>query len=540
MIRTIQELFKIAATVVIGSLILVNCEPDADQLGSQFFQDGAQGTEKTYPIVAYNVNNGDSIRTDAARLQSATLGVFTESQFGMQKVSYVTQVRLPAANPDFGTNPKLDSAVLVIKPQYAIDSVTSVTKDDYIFPEGAIPAKRIMNTYPILKYGNTKIGGKTLLNFRVQEVTDFLGSNADQIRSNRNVAAGAQLGTKTFDGNVSYVKVTKDADDSVLLENQAGIRIKLDSTFFANKIINKPSTSPEFSDAASFIRYFKGIRISVDETDGYIFNFDPTSMELNLYYKSDKVTNGVTAREQSTYMMNVGGSNSHFNQIEFNRVGTPSAAALAAITPMDSINGAPKIFAQGMGGPGFGLKIPDATIAAVRNQFQNDKIGIVSAKLRIYTDAVSWNKKYAKPASFTVKKYIKKEKENDPYLNTFLDDMNALYGTGIYNLVKAFDLEKNPAYYDIGITQTFKNIIEKQNPKTGNLILNVGTYTMDASGNMLGELYPNLGPQNFNTRSFTPNRVVLVGKDPLYPLNDPSDPLKELRPKLILTYGQKQ
>ena len=135
MIRTIQELFKITATLVIGSLILVNCEPDADQLGSQFFQDGAQGTEKTYPVVAYNVNNNDSIRTDAARLQSATLGAFSESQFGLQKSAYVTQVRMGNSVPDFGVNAKLDSAVLVLKPQYAIDSVTTVTNEDYIYPE---------------------------------------------------------------------------------------------------------------------------------------------------------------------------------------------------------------------------------------------------------------------------------------------------------------------------------------------------------------------------------------------------------------------
>ena len=174
MIRTIQELFKITATLVIGSLILVNCEPDADQLGSQFFQDGAQGTEKSYPVVAYTVNNNDTIRTDAARLQSATLGAFSEPQFGLQKSAYVTQVRMGNSVPDFGLNPKLDSAVLVLKPQYAIDSVTTVTNEDYIYPEGAVPAKKVVSSYPITKYGKTKILGKTILNFKVTEVTDFI------------------------------------------------------------------------------------------------------------------------------------------------------------------------------------------------------------------------------------------------------------------------------------------------------------------------------------------------------------------------------
>ena len=111
----------------------MNCEPDADQLGSQFFQDGAQGTEASYPVVAYTVNNNDSVRTDAARLQSATIGAFSEAQFGLQKSAYVTQVRLAGPVPDFGVNAKLDSAVLVIKPQYAIDSITTRKGDFNVF-----------------------------------------------------------------------------------------------------------------------------------------------------------------------------------------------------------------------------------------------------------------------------------------------------------------------------------------------------------------------------------------------------------------------
>ena len=518
MIRTIQDLLKITATLVVGSLILVNCEPDADQLGSQFFENGAQGTEASYPIIAYNISNNDSIRTDAARLQSATLGVFTESQFGMQKSDYVTQIRLPGGNPDFGVNAKLDSAVLVIKPQYAMDSITTVTNEDYIYPQGAVPAKKVVSSYPIIKYGNTKILGKTLLNLRVHEVTDFLGSNADKVFSDRSVNVGAQIGAKTFDGNVHLVKVTKDADNSALFERLPAIRIPLDSTFMANKIINKAS-SPELSDAASFIRYFKGIKVSVVENDGYLFNFDPSTIEIILYYKNDKLINGVTTREQSVYTLNSGSANAHFNKITFKRAGTPSA-----VTVKDSISGSPRVYAQGMGGPGFGLKVTEATIAAVKALYQSNKIGIVSAKLRIYTDATVWNNKYSKPTSFVVR-----EKVNKVDLNSYLEDMSALYGTGIYKLVKAFDLEKNPAYYEIGITQTFKNIIEKGKPKSGHFVLNVGDYTTDSGGNLQGSLFPTAGPQNFNTRSFTPNRVVLVGTD----LGN------EKSAKLVLTYGTK-
>ncbi len=267
MTKNIKKFFNITASLVIGSLILWNCEPDADQLGSQFFQNGAQGIDSTYSVIAYSVNNNDTIRTDATRLQSATLGAFNEPQFGLQKSAYVSQVRLSSYSPDFGTNAVLDSAVLVIKPAYASDSATTTTADDYIYPVGAVPAKKVVVTYPVTKYGKTKIDGKTLFNIKVNEVNDFLGSNTDKIFSNKAVTTGNLLANKVFNGTINSIKITKDSDNSDLYIREASLRIALDSAFFQNKIIAKAS-SPELADAASFIRYFKGLKLSVEQNDG--------------------------------------------------------------------------------------------------------------------------------------------------------------------------------------------------------------------------------------------------------------------------------
>ena len=516
MIGNFQQIFRAAAVLALGSVILWSCEPDPDQLGSQFFENGAEAAQKSYPLIAYTVNNNDTIRTDGSRLQSATLGAFYEPQFGLQKSSFVTQIRLSSTNPDFGTNAVLDSAVLVLKPTYAADSVTTTTLEDYVFPDGDVAAKKVVNTYPVTKYGKAK----RPLNIKVEEVTEFLGANDQQIGSNRNVATGEVLGTQVFDGSISSVKVTKDTDNSVLFERTPSIRVPLDNAFFQDKIINK-SKSPELADVASFIRYIKGIKVSVTENDGYIFNFDPNTVEINLYFKNDKVEGSTTTRPQSVFVLNAGAGNTHFNQITTDHTGTPSAAAVAV---SDTITGAAKVYAQGMGGPGIGLKVPEETIASVRNMYEKDKIGIIAAKMRIFTDLETWNNNYKKPLSFVVK-----QKVNKVDLNTYLVDLSALYTTGIYNLVKAYDLEKNPAYYDIGITQTFKNIIEKGETTGAHFILNVGAYSIDAGGNLLGTLNAAQGPQNFTTRGFTPNRAVFVG----------TDPGNENSAKLILTYGKK-
>ena len=527
MIKNIKKLLNITASLVIGSLILWSCESDADQLGSQFFQDGAQGTQTPYDVIAYNVNNGDSVRVDNSRLQTATLGAFNEPQFGLQKSAYVSQVRLSSYDPDFGTNAVLDSAVLVIKPTYPTDSVTTTTDENYIFPEGSVAAKKVVTTYPISKYGKTKLNdGKTVFNIKVHEVTEFLGSNVDQVRSNRIVATGALIGGKVFKGDISGIKVTKDSDNSELYIREANLRIPMDSAFFQNKIIAKAS-SPELADVASFIRYFKGLKVSVDENDGYIFSFDPTSIVVNLYYKNDVVENGTTTRPQSVFSLDLGSSNAYFNEIKYNRAGTAAETALATI---DQVNGDQKLFAQGMGGPGIGVRIPAATVAAIKQLYNDNKIGIISAKIRLYTDVQSWNNNYAKPNYFVVRQRDLTPAAGEPeYLDGFLEDMSAMAYNSVYSLVKTFDLDKNPAYYDIGITQTFKNIIEKE-AENHDLILNVGSYTSDSSsGSLMGALYPDLGAQNFTTRAYTPNRAVFVG----------TNPTNDKKVQLLVAYGKK-
>lgn len=523
MIKNITKLFNATAALVIGSLVLWSCEPDADSLGSQFFQNGAEGIVEEYPVIAYNAyNEKDSIRTDAVRLQNATLGAFSEPQFGMQKSDYVTQVRLSSYAPDFGTNPVLDSAVLVIKPTYPTDSATTTTTENYIYPDGNIESKKVVSTYPVAKYGKAKIGGKTIFNIKVHEVTEFLAANTDKVFSDRRVTTGNLLGTKVFDGQINSIKITQNSNNTVLYEREVSLRMPLDNAFFQNNIVLK-AKSPELADVASFIRFFKGIKISVEENDGYILSFNPNTVAINLYYKKDKVDGSTTTREQDIFTLNLGSGNTHFNQITSIRE-TPFANAIAT---SNQTTGDAKLFAQGMGGPGIGLRVPAPTVNAIKDLYNNKKIGIISAKIRLYTDKTSWDNNYEKPASFTV--WQREIKTGNTYedLGAFLTDISDLAYTGVYKLVKTNDLDKNPASYDIGITKTFKDIVEK-NADNHDIILNVGTYTLDSNGNLVGLSYPKYA-QNYNTRTYTPNRAVFVGTD--------SGNVNSA--KLILTYGKK-
>lgn len=524
MTHTLKRTFAMLLLAIFGSTILYNCEPDADSLGEQLFNnDAAQGNEISYDVVAYNYNNNDSIRSDAARLINGlnesggaltvgVLGAFTEGQFGMQRASYLTQLRMPVDNFDFnGANPKVDSVVLVVRPPantisntyyFEGDSLKTNTYAKTDFPVDGVATEVSIEkkTYPVRKYG--KIGGASKsMKINVHEITTFLDSNDDSFkRSNKTVSTGELLGSGVFDGNVSAISITKKSDNSVVFTGNLGYRLKLSNTdFFQTHILDKKG-KPELQDASNFIRYFKGIRISVDETDKYLYQFSPNDLQLIMYYKYDKVDNGTTTRPQTNLVFNVGGLNAHIGQYEYNRAGTPAANAMSAINTTD---GDAKLYVQGMGGPSAVVKIPDATIAALKDIYNKDKAGILSAKIRIYLDPASWkNTNSTEDRRFTI----------NPITGSPVDFSKLTYTSDLLAGLGLYSYNADKGYYDLIVTKTVKDLVEGkietvngvEQPVTNKpLWINAGTFAADATGKLLGV--------RNTTRAFDMNRVILTG-----------------------------
>lgn len=515
MIHTIKKAFTVVSLVIFGGVLVYNCEPDPDSLGEQLFLDGAaNGKEVGYDLIAYNIYNHDSIRSDASKLGLATLGSFTEGQFGMQKASYYTQLRLPAYDPDFGTNAVVDSVVLVIKPTYAADSVTSRTDDAYVYPDGAVAAKKVVNTYPVSKYGRAKINNAVPeFNIKVHEVTEFLNGFNDIAYSNKNYATGTELGSKKFVGNVSSVVITKDSDNSSLFTSEVGFRIPLDPGFFQTKIINKKGQI-ELKDVSNFIRYFRGLKISIDETDRYLMQFSPSTVELVMYYKADKVENGTTTRPQSKYDFSIGAGNVHVGNYQYDRSGAEIESAIIG----NESTGDPKLFTQGMGGNSIGIKFPVETINKLKELYQNNKAAIISAKIRMYTDS-DW--KRTKPTMLTI---VQRDKDSAGKETTaFTNDLLLLSTTPNFAYMRAYDLDKNPAYYDFTVTQSLKEIVEKAADYEKKYFkIDMGNFLQSSTGSTLA------GAQ-FTSRPYSMDRAVFIG----------SDPLNTNKITLQVTYGTK-
>ncbi|MBB6332885.1 hypothetical protein HNP24_003888 [Chryseobacterium sediminis] len=547
MTHNLKRTFAMLLLAIFGSAILYNCEPDPDSLGEQLFNDdAAQGNEIAYPVIAYNYDNKDSIRSDASRLISGVseagaasyvgvLGAFTEGEFGMQRASYVTQLRMPVDNYDFnGANPKVDSVVLVVRPPanttsntyfFESDSLKTNTFEKSDFPvDGVATAVSIeRKTYPVRKYGKIG-GGSKSMKINVHEVTTFLDANDDKFkRSNAgtSISTGELLGSGVFDGNINSLSITKKSDNSVVFTGNLGFRMKLSNTnFFQTHILDKKG-KPELQDAANFIRYFKGIKISVDETDKYLYQFSPNDLQLIMYYKYDKTENGATTRPQTNLVFNLGGSNAHIGLYEYSRTNSSVEKALAAI---NSSEGDERLFVQGMGGPSAVMKIKDETIADLKKIYVEKKAGILSAKIRVYVDPLSWkNTNSTEDRKFTLlNNTLNSNGTIDFSKLTYTSDLST--GLGLYNYNKDKD------YYDIIVTKTIKDLVEEAKDSDGNfiknkpLIISAGTFAANATGTLLGV--------RNTTRAFDMNRVILTGID--------KNNTNPKRIQLMVTYATKK
>ena len=316
--------------------------------------------------------------------------------------------------------------------------------------------------------------------------------------SNSPVAtSGLPLGTKVFSGNVYAVSINKTSDNTALLTKDIGLRIQLDKNYFRDKIANK-SGATELSNESNFINYFKGLKISVRENDGYLINFAPNEVTMTMYYTSGGKSN--------TFSFDLGSSNAHFSEISYTR----SSTFNAVMANINSTSGDPLLYMQGMGGPGAGIKLNGAGISDLKRLYRDNGAAILSAKVRLYTDTNTWNNSYTKPVSFLVKK----QGETD-----LITDLKTMLSNSNYSLVKAYSTSSNPAYYDIDITKTIKDIVEKE-AEAKDLIINIGEY-LTSNGNLVSE--------DYNNNVSSPYRAVFVG----------TDATNNNRPKLMVTYVTK-
>jgi len=206
--------------------------------------------------------------TSGVGLTRHPLGYMTDPVFGKSFANISMSVGIPSAAFRFGTNPVIDSAVLVLpySSQFYGDTTTSVY---------TLQVKQLANDLSQEKSFQTNLNFATSGSIR--------GTFSGKIQPN----------TKF---KISSI-VTGGPDTLVTVGPQ--LRIKLDNTFIQSSIVNADTS--KFESINAFFRYFKGLQVTAATSNQggiMFFNFTGTDFTANtgtgaridIYYKRQNAT----------------------------------------------------------------------------------------------------------------------------------------------------------------------------------------------------------------------------------------------------------
>ncbi|TCC86559.1 DUF4270 domain-containing protein [Pedobacter hiemivivus] len=247
-------------TMLIGLFLFASCK-DSNTIGldlddaSQIKGDLMDTTTVTSQTLRDDVTSGVS-------LARYPFGFMTDGVFGTSSASIAMAVALPNADYStykFGTNPVIDSAVLVLP-------------------------------YTSQVYGDTTTSVYTV---NVEQLSLDL-SKEKTYQSDKNWPVDATVGT--FSGKIrpttktSITTVVKGGPDT-LVKVVPQMRIKLTNAFIQTNILDKDSLT--LSKPNNFFKSFKGLKVSATASNKggiMFFNFAGTDGKLEIYYKKQNAT----------------------------------------------------------------------------------------------------------------------------------------------------------------------------------------------------------------------------------------------------------
>ncbi|MBD3747944.1 MAG: DUF4270 domain-containing protein [Sphingobacteriales bacterium] len=205
----------------------------------------------------------DSVRSNFN--PTSVLGYFKDPIFGTTTANMAVSLTLPSSNYSFGTNPTLDSAVLVLP---FVNFYGDSTNTNY-----AVEVRQL----------NEEVFNQTSISY----YDNKHWSASPTIIGSANFSAA-------YRDSITLQDIVAGAKDTVK-RVPAQLRIKLDPNFITNNIINLDSLKK--IDNKTFNDYFKGLYVSLNKNNttnnGGLFTFDTNTSgaaRLDLFYKTTSTT----------------------------------------------------------------------------------------------------------------------------------------------------------------------------------------------------------------------------------------------------------
>lgn len=311
---------------------LISCEEDFETLDSEITN--GQGLDvilnDEVSIVAYS-SKLSPVQTNG--LQRYQLGIYNDPIYGSTTTNLLTQVSLSSNGPTFGENATLEDVILYI-PYYSTalstdaDGATEYRLDS-LYGETSIKlemfeSKFLLNILDVdsgfeeqqLYYSDQASTFENFLGNRIGVIDNFIPSAEEIVIPNEN----------------------EEEDDERIAP---GLRFSLNKRFFELNVLQQEGNEVLINNN-NFRNFFRGIyfKASSDSADGSLFSMDLSEATITLEYSFDDEDSD-TGREQSTYVLNLGGIAVNTFQNNF-----PKAINQAIRNP-DTENGEENLYLKG-------------------------------------------------------------------------------------------------------------------------------------------------------------------------------------------------
>jgi Domain of unknown function (DUF4270) len=294
-----RKVFTLSATFLLAVFLIVACRKKDTLVGSSGIDVNgllAAGAVDTFTLETYSVLD-DSINTKNPLLN--VLGEMNDPVFGKMKNSFYTQLRLEAANPDFGdTNDiVMDSMVLAMQFSNYTGKLTPQTFEVYEVNE----------------------------DIESDTAVKYYEFSSLSVKPTNLVAAGQ--------GTITPEPIADAIIDTISVQPQ--LRIQLDTNFAKRLIGEAESGGTNFTSNDNFLNYFKGLYIKTNNapqavgTGGiFAFNMLSNASKVTMYFRRWELVNNVNTLVKKQFDMVINGSSTNFNRVERDITGSKVEQAL--------------------------------------------------------------------------------------------------------------------------------------------------------------------------------------------------------------------
>ena len=306
--------------VVISIVFFYSCDKDYNAIGGNLMGDNHFDLlQYSSSVIAHNQKIGP---VDATNLPVNALGIYNDPAFGKTIAHFATQLNLATLAPTIGANAVVDSVYLSIP--YFSTLKTTNTDGSHVYELDSIYGAQAPIKLSVYESGYYMRDLDPSSNF-----TETQSFYSDQSAIFENAKLGFRLNNASipaqndaffFDSKEIVQKITASDGKVTLARSVPAMRLKLDNSYFATKILNAPASKLATNEL--FKDYFRGLYFKVETVSGSagsmaMMNFK--SGKITISYTEDLVTNGVTTRVPKTLDINLNGNSVNlFNQSDVN------------------------------------------------------------------------------------------------------------------------------------------------------------------------------------------------------------------------------